>query len=163
MACSSSTETTREKGVTDANGYALLQASSPSDNHHYSVDISLRSAPAGTYALLYSAKEPKDRKVVLRANDAAVKCASGHGRECVQAETNSVILSIAKVGPGGTGVLRTTFDLGTGGWFAIARVVEGDAPVPTNAALGPASYDIVIVSEAIAKDEEAQRFAIVAH
>jgi hypothetical protein len=163
MACSPSTETSRDKGVTDSNGYALLQASSPSDNHHYSVDVSLRSAPIGTYALLYSTTEPKDKgsSVVLRSNDPSVRCASGHGRECVHAESNSVILSIAKVGPGGTGVLRTTFDVGSGGWFAITRIVDGETPAPTNASLGPATYDIVIVSEAIAKDEEAQHFVIV--
>jgi hypothetical protein len=164
LACSPSTETTREKGTTDANGYALLQASSPSDNHHFSVDVSLRSAPPGTYALLYSTTEPQSAKekksVVLRSSDPSVRCASGHGRECVHSESNSVILSIAKVGPGGTGVLRTTFDVGTGGWFAITRVVDTE---PSSAAIGPASFDIVIVSEAIAKDEEPQRFVIVTH
>jgi hypothetical protein len=150
--CQPRSETTREKASIDTAGYALIHASAPGNNHHWNVDLSLRAAPSGTYALVFSTTEPATRGwFAIAESDPALRCAAARGRGCTIPDRGDVV-SIAQVGPGGTGVLRAAFDVGTGGWFSVVRL-EGGAPAS-------ASVDVRIVSEALSKDEEAYRFAI---
>ncbi len=155
--CQPPSETTRDSGRIDASGHALIRASAPGDNHHWSIDITLRSAPEGTYALLFSTTEPDpaDRTwFAIAADDPALRCAAARARGCTLTEygRDGEVVGIATVGPGGTGVLRATFDVGTGGWFRLMRIEERDA--------SSAPFDIRIVSEALTKDEQPYRFAI---
>jgi hypothetical protein len=64
------------------------------------------------------------------------------------------VVSLARVGPGGAGVLRASFDAGAGGWFTVLRV-EGGLPSTSSV-----PFEARLVSEALASDEAAHRFAI---
>ncbi len=152
--CQPPSETTREKGVTDTSGHALIRASAPGDNHHWNVDITLRSASEGTYALLFTTTEPDvaDRTwFPIASDDPALRCAAARAKGCMLPDRGEVV-AVTTIGPGGTGVLRAAFDVGTGGWFRLMRIDEGDAPA--------APFDVRIVSEALSKDEQAYRFTI---
>lgn len=61
-------------------------------------------------------------------------------------------MAFTTIGPGGSGVLRAAFDVGTGGWFRLMRIESGEAST--------APFDVRIVSEALSKDEQAYRFTI---
>jgi hypothetical protein len=64
-------------------------------------------------------------------------------------------VSVAAVGPGGSGVLRAAFDAGRGGWFGIVRIADAGASRPAAGA-----FDVQIVSEALTREEEPHRFTI---
>ena len=152
--CLPPSETTREKGVMDTSGHALVEARAPGNNHHWSVDVTLRSAPEGTYALVFSTTEPEptDRDwFAIAANDPALRCAAARAKGCSIAGHGEIV-GLTTVGPGGTSVLRAVFVVGGGGWLRVLRVDGAtETAVP---------FDIQIVSEALTKDEEAYRFTI---
>ncbi len=152
--CQPPSETTREKGTIDSSGHALVRASAPGDNHHWNVDITLRSAPEGTYALLFTEAEPDaaDRTwFPIAPGDPALRCAAARAKGCTLPERGDVV-ALTSIGPGGTGVLRAAFDVGSGGWFRLMRIEAGEVP--------SAPFDVRIVSEALSKDEEPYRFTI---
>lgn len=151
--CQPPSETTREKATTDTSGYALIHAAAPGDNHHWNIDVAMKNAPVGTYALVFSTTEPTSGRPVLEANDPALRCAAAHGKSCTLRDHGDIVAK-ADVGPGGTGVLRAAFDVGPGGWFTLVRV-EGAGSSTSVAAL-----DIQLVSEALSKDEEPHRFVV---
>jgi hypothetical protein len=154
--CQPPSETTRDRGTTDAAGYALVHASAPGDNHHWNVDVALHGAPLGTYALLFSTNEPSHRGwFAIPASDPALRCAAGHGKGCAFGDHGDIV-AMTRVGPGGAGVLRAAFDVGSGGWFTVLRV----EPTPSTPAPSHASFDVQLVSEALAKDEEPHRFTV---
>ena len=136
----------------DASGHALVHASAAGENHHWSVDVTLRAASEGTYVLVFSATEPATREgFAIDPKDRALSCAAAHSKGCLLAEGGEVV-AVTAIGPGGAGVLRGTFDFGAGGWFRLARVEPG---------LGaPATFEMTLVSEAFSKDEAAYRFTI---
>jgi hypothetical protein len=137
----------------DSSGHALIHATAAGDNHHWSVDVQLHAASEGTYALLFSTGEPVSPGwFSIAANDPALRCAAGHGRSCALADRGTDVVGVTTVGPGGTGVLRMTSDVGRGGWFQILRLEGGTASaVP---------FDIKIRSEALSNDETPYRFTI---
>jgi hypothetical protein len=150
--CQPPSETTREKGVIDTSGHALVEARAPGDNHHWSIDVTLRSASEGTYVLLFSSTEPAERDwFAIAPNDPALRCAAARAKGCSLAGRGDVV-ALSTIGPGGIGVLRATFDIGAGGWFRVMRVEGGTS--------SDAFFDIQIVSEALTKHEEAYRFSI---
>jgi hypothetical protein len=150
--CQPPSETTREKGVTDSSGHALIRAFAPGENHHWSIDVTLRSAAAGTYAVLFTTTEPAGREwFVIAPNDPALGCAAGRAKGCSIPEHGDVV-AVTTIGPGGTGVLRATFAVGAGGWFRVMRIEDRAATA--------APFDVRIVSESFSKDEEAYRFTI---
>jgi len=154
--CQPPSETTRDKGVIGTSGHALVEARAPGDNHHWNVDVNLRSAPEGTYALLFSptapAPAPTNRDwFAIAPNDPALRCAAARAKGCSIGDHGDVV-GLTTIGPGGTGVLRAVFVMGSGGWFRVMRVDGAtERTVP---------FDIQIVSEALTKDEEAYRFTI---
>ncbi len=151
--CVPPSETTQHRATIDASGQALVHAVAPGDNHHWSVDVTFRGASEGTYALLFTTAEPASREwFAIPANDPALRCAAARAKGCTLADGSADMVAVATVGPGGTGVLRTTFDHGAGGWFRVLRIEDG--PVAA------AQLDMRIVSEAMSKDEDAYRFTI---
>ena len=147
--CRPSTEVAQADGVLDPTGRALLRAEAPGENHHYFVDLSLASAAAGTYALVFGASAPPAMHVA--ADDGALRCAAGHGRAC-RLKDGGEIVAVGEVGPGGASVLRAAFDVGRGGWFGIVRVGE-ERP-------SSGRFTVRFASEALTKGEAAHRFAI---
>jgi hypothetical protein len=165
--CQSTSETSRERGVVQADGYALVRAQANGSNHHWDVDVALRAAPEGTYALLFSPTEPaRIGAFVIAESDPALACPGARARasapppECVIADRGEVV-GVARVGNGGAGNLRAVFDLGAGGWFTIVRVGgRAGAAAGASAVAQRPSFEVNIVSEAIARDEDAHRFTI---
>ena len=152
--CQPPSETTRESGSIDSSGHALIRASAPGENHHWSVDVTLRSAAEGAYALLFTTTEPdvSDRTwFAIAPDDPALRCATARARACTLPDRGDVV-AVTTVGPGGSGVLRAAFDVGTGGWFRLMRIEATDAP--------STPFDIRIVSEALSRDEQPYRFTI---
>jgi hypothetical protein len=155
--------TSRERGQTDPAGFALVHAFSAGENQHFTVEVALRGAPPGTYALLYSRSPspPADRAwFPIAATDRGVACAISYGRGCFADEpagskdrhnASRQIVGAAHIGPGGAGVLRAAFDVGVGGWFTLLRVEGGSAE--------RARYEIRIDSEAASSDEAPYRFS----
>ena len=153
--CQPPSETTREQGTIDSSGHALVHATAAGGNHHWSVDITLRSAAEGTYVLLFSATEPdaSDRTwFSIAPNDPVLRCAMARAKGCTIPDRGDVV-AITTVGPGGTGVLRAAFDVGAGGWLRLMRIEAGE--------LASAPFEMRFVSEALSKDEEPYRFTIV--
>jgi hypothetical protein len=149
--CQPPSETSQKRGATDTTGYALVAAHASGGNHHWNVELSLRAAPAGTYALLFSSTPPTHRGwFAISPDDPAIRCAAAVARGCTLADHGDVV-SVARIGPGGAGVLRASFDVGPGGWFSLVRI-EGPS--------ASARFDVQIVSEALTKEEEPHRFAI---
>jgi hypothetical protein len=146
-------ETTRGTGVTDSSGHALLRAAAAGDNHHWSVDLALRSAAEGTYALVFSPgiERPAEPVAPIALDDAALQCAVAHAKGCVLGAGREVVATTS-IGPGGAGTLRAAFDSGIGGWFELVRI--------DRSAAREASFELTVTSEALSQDEAPHRFAI---
>jgi hypothetical protein len=148
--------TSRAEGLTDGAGLAQIHATAAGENQHYTVEVALRGAPAGTYALLFSRSRSgaPGAPGKERLSSGALACALSYGRGCSGDEPVEpgarTIVAAARVGPGGAGVLRASFDVGAGGWFTVVRVEGGLAQ--------PARYQIRIDSEAVSTDEAPYRF-----
>lgn len=152
VACQPPSETTRESGALDASGHALVHATTPAGNHHWSVDVTMRGATEGTYVLIFSTAEPSERSwFAIPPNDPALRCASARARGCTIGDRGDIV-GLTTIGPGGTGTLRAAFDGGAGGWLQLLHVEAG--PTAT------APFDLRFVSEALSKDEEAYRFTV---
>lgn len=140
---------TESEGATDASGYLAFVARAPAESQHWSTDVALRAAPAGTYALVHSDGPPSSPPVV--APDAfALQCARASGKSCPLPKDGAIV-AVTDVGPGGTGMLRAMFAKGSGGWFSVVRV----AGEP-----GSATVAVRILSEALRSGEKPQRFEI---
>ena len=113
------------------------------------------SNPPGLQVLLYP--ETNNWAAV---SDPLLKCPTGRARGataqpgCVIPDRGEVV-AVTHVGVGGAGALRAAFDGGSGGWFTVVRADGGKV---TNATTVP--FDVQIVSEALTRDDEAQRFTI---
>jgi hypothetical protein len=123
-------------------------------NQHWTIEASLRDAPEGTYALVFSGAEPANRGwYSIAPTDPGLRCAWAHGKKCtVESKPSEEIVSVSHIGPGGSGLLRATFDVGDGGWFRVMRIEGGSGQ--------RSSVEVQIVSEALIEEETAQRFSI---
>jgi len=160
LACHGDTVTSREHAVMHGES-AVVRAQATGANHRWDVDVALRDAPEGTYVMLYSSVEPSaTKRLAIAESDPILKCPTGRARGalpqlgCTVADHGEVI-AVAQIGPGGAGALRAAFDGGSGGYFTVVRADSG-RHVSTNGV----PLDVHVVSEAITKDDEAQRFAI---
>jgi hypothetical protein len=147
--------TSRDRGETDAAGRAVVHAFAAGPNHHYTAELGLRDAAPGTYALIFSATAPTAPTLAawssIAADEPALACALAFDRGCrVLAEGQAEIVGATRIGPGGAGTVRASFDVGAGGWFTLVRIERGDA--------APASYELRFASEALSKDERPYAF-----
>jgi hypothetical protein len=147
-----SSVTSREHGETDATGRAVVHAVADGANHHYTAELALRDAAPGTYALVFSSTAlTAEAWTSVAADEPALACALAFDRGCqVLAAGQAEIVAATRVGPGGAGILRASFDVGAGGWFSLVRIERGDAR--------PARFELRFVSEALSKDERAYAF-----
>ena len=136
--------------MTDVSGYLAFAAHAPAESQHWSADVTLRAAPAGTYVLVRS--DGPTPPPAITADGFAVACARSTTRACPLApDAREAIVALVDVGAGGSGVLRAAFPNGDGGWFSLVRVTG---------AQGAAKVDVRILSEALRKGEKAQRFDV---
>lgn len=144
-ACAPAQKESSAAGTTDPSGFLAFATHADAAAEHWSADVVLRNAPAGTYALVVDAPA---RPVVA---DFAVRCARAGGKSCALA-TGGALVALADVGPGGSGVLRAAFTKGDGATFSVVRIAGNAA--------GTANVSVRVLSEAMAEGEKPQRFAI---
>lgn len=145
VACAPAQKESAAAGSTDPSGFLAFTARADAAAEHWSADVVLRGAPAGTYALVVDAP---GRPVVA---DFAVECARAGGKSCAL-PAGGALVALADVGPGGRGVLRAAFTKGDGATFSLVRIAGN--------ANGSADVSVRILSEAMADGEKPQRFAI---
>lgn len=145
VACAPAQKESSAAGTTDPSGFLAFTTHADGMAEHWSTDVVLRGAPAGTYALVVGAA---GRPSVA---DFAVQCARAGGKSCAL-PAGGALVALADVGPGGSGVLRAAFTKGDGASFSVVRLA--------GSASGSANVAVRVLSEAMAAGEKPQRFAI---
>ena len=130
--------------MTDPSGYLAFATHADAAAEHWSADVVLRGAPAGTYALLVG-----ERRASIP--DFAVQCARAGGKACALPDGGALV-ALADVGAGGSGVLRAAFTKGDGATFSVVRLAGNTT--------GTANVSVRVLSEAMAEGEKPQRFVI---